>query len=283
MASRRSRAVDPRLVGRPSPRRRPAAAPRRGRLSGPCPHRRLAAGLGRERRGDLAADLRRLRAADAGAHPRRARRGFPPRRAVGAQDPHACARWRRRSRPASISTASRRWTADAAHGALVAIKGIGPWTADIYLMVCLGHADAFAAGDLAMQEAARLALDLPARPTASELARLRRGLAALARRCRPPALGLLPASSNPATARRLRAGRLLAETIDDPARRPPPAAPLGRGPPPRRLSPRLRRRRQRPHRHRPAMAGRCFPTPPSSRRTRPSPAPARPMAGNGSR
>ena len=59
--------------------------------------------------------------------------------------------------------------ADAAHAALVAVKGIGPWTADIYLMFCLGHADAFAAGDLAMQEAARLVLDLPGRPSAKEL------------------------------------------------------------------------------------------------------------------
>jgi DNA-3-methyladenine glycosylase II len=59
--------------------------------------------------------------------------------------------------------------ADAAHAALTAVKGIGPWTADIYLMFCLGHADAFAAGDLALQEAARITYQLPARPTALEL------------------------------------------------------------------------------------------------------------------
>jgi hypothetical protein len=41
--------------------------------------------------------------------------------------------------------------ADAAHAALTAVKGFGPWTADIYLMFSLGHADAFAAGDLALQ------------------------------------------------------------------------------------------------------------------------------------
>ena len=56
------------------------------------------------------------------------------------------------------------WPADKAHAALVAIKGIGPWTADIYLLFCLGHPDAFPAGDLALQEAARLAYALPARP-----------------------------------------------------------------------------------------------------------------------
>jgi DNA-3-methyladenine glycosylase II len=59
--------------------------------------------------------------------------------------------------------------ADEAHAALTAVKGIGPWTADIYLMFCLGHADAFAAGDLALQEALKLALDLPERPAPAAL------------------------------------------------------------------------------------------------------------------
>jgi DNA-3-methyladenine glycosylase II len=59
--------------------------------------------------------------------------------------------------------------ADDAHAALVALHGIGPWTADIYLLFCLGHADAWPAGDLALQEAARIALGLKARPTAKEM------------------------------------------------------------------------------------------------------------------
>lgn len=59
--------------------------------------------------------------------------------------------------------------ADTAHAHLVAIKGIGPWTADVFLLFCLGHADAWPAGDLALQEAARLALGLPQRPTTKEL------------------------------------------------------------------------------------------------------------------
>jgi DNA-3-methyladenine glycosylase II len=59
--------------------------------------------------------------------------------------------------------------ADEAHALLTAVKGIGPWTADVYLLFCLGHADAFPAGDLALQEAARLALGLAARPTEAEL------------------------------------------------------------------------------------------------------------------
>jgi len=58
--------------------------------------------------------------------------------------------------------------ADAAHAALTAIHGIGPWTADIYLLFCLGHADAWPAGDLALQEAMRLAFRLKARPAAKE-------------------------------------------------------------------------------------------------------------------
>ena len=56
-----------------------------------------------------------------------------------------------------------------AHRALIAVKGIGPWTADIFLLFCVGHPDAFPAGDLALQEAARLALDLKARPDARAL------------------------------------------------------------------------------------------------------------------
>jgi DNA-3-methyladenine glycosylase II len=59
--------------------------------------------------------------------------------------------------------------ADEAHAALTAIHGIGPWTADIYLLSCLGHADAWPAGDLALQEAARVAFGLPLRPSVKEM------------------------------------------------------------------------------------------------------------------
>ncbi len=47
---------------------------------------------------------------------------------------------------------------------LVAVKGIGIWTAEIYAMFSLGRADVFAPGDLALQEAARLLFDLEERP-----------------------------------------------------------------------------------------------------------------------
>ena len=59
--------------------------------------------------------------------------------------------------------------ADDAHAALTAVHGIGPWTADIYLLSCLGHADAWPAGDLALQEAARLAFGLRIRPSAKDM------------------------------------------------------------------------------------------------------------------
>jgi DNA-3-methyladenine glycosylase II len=63
-------------------------------------------------------------------------------------------------------------SADDAHAVLTAIHGIGPWTANIYLLFCLGHADAWPAGDLALQEAARLLFKLRSRPTVKEMAPL---------------------------------------------------------------------------------------------------------------
>jgi len=65
--------------------------------------------------------------------------------------------------------------ADEAHAALTALHGIGPWTADIYLLACLGHADAWPAGDLALQEAARIAFGLRQRPTLKEMVSLAEG------------------------------------------------------------------------------------------------------------
>ncbi len=47
---------------------------------------------------------------------------------------------------------------------LIARPGIGVWTAEIYLKFALGRANAFAAGDLALQEAARMMYGLEARP-----------------------------------------------------------------------------------------------------------------------
>ena len=52
---------------------------------------------------------------------------------------------------------------------LVALPGIGRWTAEIYAMFSLGRADVFAPGDLALQEAARLLFGLEARPGERQL------------------------------------------------------------------------------------------------------------------
>lgn len=47
---------------------------------------------------------------------------------------------------------------------LTAVTGIGLWTAEIYAMFALGRRDVFCAGDLALQEAARILYDMPERP-----------------------------------------------------------------------------------------------------------------------
>lgn len=52
---------------------------------------------------------------------------------------------------------------------LVAVPGIGIWTAEIYAMFALGRADVFAPGDLALQEAARILFGLAARPSEKQL------------------------------------------------------------------------------------------------------------------
>jgi len=52
---------------------------------------------------------------------------------------------------------------------LVALPGIGRWTAEIYAMFSLGRADVFAPADLALQEAARLLFALSDRPREAAL------------------------------------------------------------------------------------------------------------------
>jgi len=53
--------------------------------------------------------------------------------------------------------------------ALTRVKGIGRWSADIYLMFALGRGDIWPAGDLALAEAAKRLLGLPERPTPAEM------------------------------------------------------------------------------------------------------------------
>src|SRR6201996_1070971 len=59
--------------------------------------------------------------------------------------------------------------ADTAHNTLTALPGIGPWTADVYLLFCLRHGDAWPAGDLAVQEAVKIGRGLKTRPTPKEM------------------------------------------------------------------------------------------------------------------
>ncbi len=58
---------------------------------------------------------------------------------------------------------------DAALATLTALRGIGRWTAEIYLLVGIGRADVMPADDLALQEAARLLYALPERPRPTAL------------------------------------------------------------------------------------------------------------------
>ena len=71
-----------------------------------------------------------------------------------------------------------RMEAEAAIAHLAMIKGIGRWTAEVYLLFALGHPDIFPAGDLALKEGARLAFALPERP-------MEKALVALAESWRP--------------------------------------------------------------------------------------------------
>lgn len=53
---------------------------------------------------------------------------------------------------------------EAAIAELTRIKGIGRWSAEIYLLFAEGRTDIWPAGDLAVQEGVRRLLDLPERP-----------------------------------------------------------------------------------------------------------------------
>jgi DNA-3-methyladenine glycosylase II len=53
---------------------------------------------------------------------------------------------------------------------LTALKGVGPWTAEVFLMFCGGHADVFPSGDVALQNAVAAAFGLVERPQSRKLA-----------------------------------------------------------------------------------------------------------------
>ena len=62
--------------------------------------------------------------------------------------------------------------ADQAVTTMTALKGIGPWTAEIYLLFCVGHPDIFPAGDLALQSAVQEALRMRTRPDEKKLRKI---------------------------------------------------------------------------------------------------------------
>ncbi len=56
-----------------------------------------------------------------------------------------------------------------AQAELTAIKGIGPWTAEVFLLFCAGHRDIFPAGDVALQHAVGKWLQLDTRPSEKQI------------------------------------------------------------------------------------------------------------------
>jgi DNA-3-methyladenine glycosylase II len=58
---------------------------------------------------------------------------------------------------------------EAVHTALLQLKGVGPWSASIYLLMALGRPDAWPSGDLALAVAAQRVKRLPSRPTPGDL------------------------------------------------------------------------------------------------------------------
>jgi DNA-3-methyladenine glycosylase II len=101
-----------------------------------------------------------------------------PMARAGDDDLRACGLSRQKMRYArALAEADLDYTAlrtapdDAVIATLVALPGIGRWTAEIYAMFSLGRADVFAPGDLALQEAARVLFGLDGRPSEKDLRR----------------------------------------------------------------------------------------------------------------
>ena len=66
---------------------------------------------------------------------------------------------------------------DEVRAGLMGLRGIGRWTADIYLIMCLRRPDVWPHGDQALAAAAGELFGLPARPTFDELERRARAWA----------------------------------------------------------------------------------------------------------
>ena len=63
---------------------------------------------------------------------------------------------------------------EVARKSLEEMKGIGSWTADCYLMACLGRQDIWPVGDIGLQEGVRRLKDLKERPNVEDMTYLAR-------------------------------------------------------------------------------------------------------------
>ena len=61
---------------------------------------------------------------------------------------------------------------DDAHATLLRVKGIGPWTAQVYLLMALRRPDIWPSGDVALVSSVTTLKKLRARPSFAELARM---------------------------------------------------------------------------------------------------------------
>ena len=59
-----------------------------------------------------------------------------------------------------------------AHATLLRIKGVGPWTANIYLLMALKRPDIWPDGDIALATALGKLRKMKARPSFAELAKI---------------------------------------------------------------------------------------------------------------
>ena len=259
--------ADPRLAAGRGQGRRLRAAPARGRLCRPVRHRLRPAALDRERRRDLRPAVRGLRSVPSRRGAPRAHRQARAARPVGAQDqddqgdrqggrqgPHRSRRGRQhggRRRACGADRAARHRPVDRRHLSAVLprpcrrLAGRRPRRAGSG-----AHRlrPAQAAGRQGAGQARRSLAAVARRGGASALGLLSRGEAARgSRRCKPAAG---QTQKRPRKRRNEKRKGRMAE-LDGPRLEPR----SGKAQAARRVPARLRRRRQRPDRHRPRLAG----------------------------
>jgi len=90
---------------------------------------------------------------------------------VTRQKAHYCVQVARAFNDGRLDKLSRMNDEDA-HAALLGIKGVGPWTANIYLLMALRRADIWPDGDLALATAVSKLRKMNTRPSFIELAQI---------------------------------------------------------------------------------------------------------------